>query len=73
MVGNLIHNESQAHWEHHREVKSDLTLDISHKDYKKGIFSRYKATVLFTLILFVSLSLQFKVLKLKYNHSVTGA
>lgn len=74
VVGSLINHESEAHWEHHREVKSDLSLDIDDKEHKhKGLFFRYKATISFTLVLFVILSLQFKALKLKIDHKVTGA
>lgn len=73
MVSNLIQNESEAHWQHHHEVKSDLKLDIDHKKNKhKGLFFHYKATVLFTFILFVTLSLQFKLFKLEYSRKVTA-
>lgn len=73
IVGKLIHNESQAHWQHHHEVKSDMKLDINHKEDKHvGLFFRYKATVFFTLVLFVTLSLQFKLFKVKYSPRVTG-
>lgn len=74
VFGTLIENESEAHWEHHHEVNSDLSLDIGDKEQKhKGLFFQYKATVSFTIILFLILSLQFKALKLNIGHKTTGA
>lgn len=65
VVGGLIQNESFAHLAHHQEVMSDMTLDISGKDNKhKGLFFQYEATFLFTVVLYVILSLQFKVVGL---------
>lgn len=72
LVGRLIQNESDAHWEHHREVNSDMSLNIEEKDNKhKGLFFRYGATSIFTAILFGILSLQFRALKLNIGHKVT--
>ena len=72
LIGRLIRNESQAHWEHHREVKSDMSLNIEKKENKhKGLFFRYGATTIFTVILFGILSLQFKALKLNITKKVT--
>lgn len=74
IVGTLIKHESEAHWEHHHEVNSDMSLDIDEKEKKhNGLFFRYKATATFTVVLFVILSLQFKALKLKVSHVSTGA
>lgn len=74
IVGKLIKNESEAHWEHHHEVNSDMSLDIEEKEQKhKGLFFRYKATVTFTAVLFVILNLQFKALKLNISHKATAA
>lgn len=67
-VGDIIKHESDAHWEHHHEVKSDMSLDIEHKEEQhKGLFFRYKATFILTLVLFVVLSLQFRVLNTKHT------
>lgn len=74
IVGRLIGHESDAHWEHHQEVKSDMGLDIQKKEEKhKGLFFRYKATIIFTFILFGILSLQFKLLKLNISQKTTVA
>ena len=64
IMGRLIENESSSHWAHHHEVLSDMTLDIKgNEDKHKGLFFHHRETVLFTAVLFVLLSIQFKVLR----------
>lgn len=73
IVGRLIEHESAQHWAHHHEVNSDMSLAIEDKEHKhKGLFFQYKATVFFTLVLYVILTLQFKLLKLNVKSSTTA-
>lgn len=73
ILGDLIENDSALHWAHHREVLGDMTLDAETNDAEKhrGLFFRYKATIKFTVIIFVLLTLQFKVFKMKIPPGTT--
>lgn len=74
IVGKLIDKESSLHWDHHHQVNSDMSLEIGEAGHNfHGLFFRYKATVIFTVILFVILSLQFRALRLDVNYKVTAA
>lgn len=74
IVGRLINGESQSHWAHHHEVMSDMSLDIENKDDKhKGLFFHHDATFLFTVVLFVLLTLQFKLFRVKMKPHITLA
>ena len=74
VVGRLVEYESSLHLAHHHEVNSDMSLDIEDKkDQHQGLFFKYKATALFTVVLYVLLTLQFRTLKLDVNPKVTAA
>jgi len=67
VVGKLIENESTSHLAHHHEVLSDMTLDIQNKideEKGKGLFFHHEATALFTVVLYVLITLQFKLFKI---------
>ena len=73
LVGALVEKESSQHWAHHREVLSDMTLDIeTKKDKHQGLFFRRKATTFFTLVIFALLTLQFKLLKVHSSAAITA-
>ena len=68
LLGELIQHESDAHWQHHNEVRSDMTLDIDNKQYREqGLFFQYKTTLFFTGVLIVLLSAQFKALGVTHS------
>lgn len=74
IVGRLIEHESSQHWAHHHEVNSDMSLDIEQKeDQRQGLFFKYQATVLFTVVLYVILTLQFRALNLGVGRRTTAA
>ena len=67
IIGTLIENESSSHLAHHHEVLSDMSLDIKDKDDEekgKGLFFHHEATILFTVVLYVLLTLQFRLFKI---------
>lgn len=74
IVGKIIDKESSLHWDHHHQVMSDMSLDVEGdlKPNFHGLFFRYKATMIFTIILFVILSIQFRALKLGVSCKVTA-
>lgn len=54
VIGSIVAKESRAHWKHHRQVLSDMRLDIEDESNKhEGLFFQYHATFLFTTILFL--------------------
>ena len=68
VIGKLIDNESSSHLAHHHEVLSDMSLDIQEKEETekgKGLFFHHEATILFTVVLYVFLTIQFKLFKIK--------
>lgn len=66
ILGRVIQKESDSHWEHHRSVRSDMSLDLESKtNVHAGLFFHYNVAFMFTIILGVLLSIQFKVFKLE--------
>lgn len=73
ILGALIENESALHWAHHREVLSDMTLDLRTNEVThRGLFFRYQATVTFTVFIFALLTLQFRLFKMRVSPKTTA-
>lgn len=74
ILGPLIESESVSHWDHHHEVKSDMSLAVDEKEDKHvGLFFHYRATFIFSGVLFVLLFLQFRMLRLRVDCRLTCA
>lgn len=73
LVGRLVESQSRKHWAHHHEVNSDMSLEINNKELKhEGHFFQFDSTIIFTVVLFVLLLGQFRVLALEVKPATTA-